>query len=205
MFGVHMVGVPFCPCIVLELDISVEVLQLLPPRNLRCSVGRPLKMLPSGLLLLCLTVASAKAQAATTNEFYSTTFSTLTNPTTSDFTGSQFTYVSYTAQSTIDTSNGTETATGTDSQSTRTTTSQSLTLIGGSSPTSNGTTSSTSSSARATNTVPCNNYPEFCERKYSNITEVCSHNSFFVEPNNAGSNQALAVRDQLDDGVRMRE
>jgi len=53
------------------------------------------------------------------------------------------------------------------------------------------------------NTQPCNSYPEFCNRKYSNITEVCAHNSAFAIPNNAGSNQALGIVDQLNDGVRM--
>lgn len=53
------------------------------------------------------------------------------------------------------------------------------------------------------NTVPCNNYPEFCNRKYSNITEVCAHNSAFAIPNNAGSNQEFGIIDQLNDGVRM--
>ena len=41
----------------------------------------------------------------------------------------------------------------------------------------NSTATSTSSSVQPTNTTPCNNYPEFCSRKYSNITEVSSHNS----------------------------
>lgn len=41
----------------------------------------------------------------------------------------------------------------------------------------NYTASSTSSSAQPTNTTPCNNYPEFCSRQYSNITEVSAHNS----------------------------
>ncbi|KAL8874177.1 MAG: hypothetical protein Q9174_000443 [Haloplaca sp. 1 TL-2023] len=63
--------------------------------------------------------------------------------------------------------------------------------------------SQTSSSAQPTNTQPCNNYPEFCGRKYSNITQVAAHNSPFVVPNNAAANQALNVFDQLNDGVRM--
>ncbi|KAL8972617.1 MAG: hypothetical protein Q9183_000451 [Haloplaca sp. 2 TL-2023] len=67
----------------------------------------------------------------------------------------------------------------------------------------NNTSSRTSSSAQPTNTQPCNNYPEFCNRKYSNITEVAAHNSPFVAPNNAAANQALNVFDQLNDGVRM--
>ncbi|KAL6714984.1 hypothetical protein ACLMJK_007244 [Lecanora helva] len=64
-------------------------------------------------------------------------------------------------------------------------------------------TRTTSSSATPTNTQPCNNYPEFCDRKYSNITYVAAHNSPFVNPNNAASNQELGVIDQLNDGIRM--
>ncbi|KAL2041064.1 hypothetical protein N7G274_006008 [Stereocaulon virgatum] len=61
----------------------------------------------------------------------------------------------------------------------------------------------TSTSATPTNTQACNNYPEFCERSYSNITYVAAHNSPFVAPNNAGANQQLGVIKQLDDGIRM--
>ncbi len=39
------------------------------------------------------------------------------------------------------------------------------------------TATSTSTSVQPTNTTPCNNYPEFCSRQYSNITEVSAHNS----------------------------
>ncbi|KJZ79566.1 hypothetical protein HIM_01035 [Hirsutella minnesotensis 3608] len=52
------------------------------------------------------------------------------------------------------------------------------------------------------NTQPCNNHLEFCSRKYSNITFVAAHNSPFVRPGNSGSNQALPVKTQLDDGIR---
>ncbi|KAL8662458.1 MAG: hypothetical protein Q9202_004701 [Teloschistes flavicans] len=69
--------------------------------------------------------------------------------------------------------------------------------------TGNTTLSLTSSSAQPTNTQPCNNYPELCSRKYSNITQVAAHNSPFVAPNNAAANQALGVFDQLNDGIRM--
>jgi hypothetical protein len=49
----------------------------------------------------------------------------------------------------------------------------------------------------------CNNYKELCRRRYSNITEVCAHNSpFHVSPSLA-SNQAVDVTAQLNDGVRM--
>ena len=41
----------------------------------------------------------------------------------------------------------------------------------------NATTTSTLTSAQPSNTTPCNNYPEFCSRQYSNITEVSAHNS----------------------------
>ncbi|KAH8821178.1 tat pathway signal sequence [Xylogone sp. PMI_703] len=69
--------------------------------------------------------------------------------------------------------------------------------------TSNSTSTSTSSSPLPTNTTPCNNYPAFCDRQYSNITEVSAHNSPFSIPNNAASNQALSVTQQLDDGIRL--
>lgn len=63
--------------------------------------------------------------------------------------------------------------------------------------------SATSSSAQPTNTQACNNYPEFCSRKYSNITYITAHNSPFVNPNNAAANQDYGVIAQLNDGVRM--
>lgn len=69
--------------------------------------------------------------------------------------------------------------------------------------TSNSTASRTSTSAAPTNTQPCNNYPEFCSRSYSNITFVAAHNSPFVNPNNAAANQQLPVLNQLNDGIRM--
>ncbi|KAI0202008.1 PLC-like phosphodiesterase [Astrocystis sublimbata] len=53
-----------------------------------------------------------------------------------------------------------------------------------------------------TNTRACNNYVEFCTRKYSNITEVACHNSPFITPNNIAANQQYDVKQQLDDGVR---
>lgn len=78
--------------------------------------------------------------------------------------------------------------------------------IGGSrTPTISGnmTASATSGSPMPSNTQACNNYPEFCTRKYSNITEICAHNSPFSRKNNFGSNQGLGVTQQLNDGVRM--
>lgn len=75
----------------------------------------------------------------------------------------------------------------------------------GSSTTSGNATSSTSTTADVpapTNTRPCNNYPEFCNRKYSNITEVGAHNSPFVRAGSAAANQQFPVTDQLNDGIR---
>ena len=64
------------------------------------------------------------------------------------------------------------------------------------------TTSAETAEPVPTNTRPCNNYPEFCNRKYSNITVVGCHNSPFVRPGSAAANQQLGVVDQLNDGVR---
>jgi hypothetical protein len=62
--------------------------------------------------------------------------------------------------------------------------------------------SSTKISPVPTNTTPCNNYVEFCDRKYGNITEIAAHNSPFVRKGNSASNQQLDVVTQLNDGVR---
>lgn len=91
------------------------------------------------------------------------------------------------------------------SNSTLSSTSNTLELVGQATSTTNGTatTSATSSSVMPTNTQPCNGYTEFCSRKYSNITQVCAHNSALAKENNAFSNQQIAVAGQLNDGVRM--
>ncbi|KAI5359780.1 putative PLC-like phosphodiesterase, TIM beta/alpha-barrel domain superfamily [Septoria linicola] len=149
---------------------------------------------------------------------FTNSYSTLTRSEipTYTFTGSQYTYLVISGQVTRQSASST-TATGTsnstsvssNSQITRSTESVSLTQIGGNTATptngtSNSTTSSTTSSAAApTNTVPCNGWPEFCTRKYSNVSMITSHNSAFVVPNNAASNQELSVLTQLNDGVRM--
>jgi hypothetical protein len=57
--------------------------------------------------------------------------------------------------------------------------------------------------ARPSNTQSCNNYPEFCNRKYSNITEIAAHNSPFTRQNNAARNQEYPVLQQLNDGTRV--
>ena len=143
-------------------------------------------------------------------------------------TGSQVTYATYTATSTVPSGslsgsiqilsssfaviNG-STLSST-SSSTASSTSQSVTILQGGqgatsataavNSTSNSTArSSTSSSAQPRNTQPCNNYPELCSRKYSNITFITAHNSPFVNPNNAAANQDYGVIAQLNDGIRM--
>lgn len=69
----------------------------------------------------------------------------------------------------------------------------------------NSTSTSTSSSASSTptiNTRPCNGYAEFCNRRYSDITMIGSHNSFFIRRGNIATNQVVPVPSQLDDGIR---
>ncbi|PLN80944.1 PLC-like phosphodiesterase [Aspergillus taichungensis] len=53
------------------------------------------------------------------------------------------------------------------------------------------------------NTQPCNGHPEFCSRRYSNVSIIAAHNSPFVKSGNVAANQALDVESQLDDGIRM--
>jgi hypothetical protein len=71
-------------------------------------------------------------------------------------------------------------------------------------PTGNATASGTTTSThpQATNSQPCNGYVEFCDRRLSNISMVVAHNSPFVVPQNAASNQMLKVETQLNDGIR---
>jgi hypothetical protein len=75
-------------------------------------------------------------------------------------------------------------------------------LTGTTSATKNSTTSATAAPPKPVNTRPCNGYPEFCDRKYSNITVVGAHNSPFVRPGSAAANQQLGVTTQLNDGIR---
>lgn len=105
---------------------------------------------------------------------------------------------------------GVANTTGSTSSTSSSSTSVTL-LVGGQQPSStsndtlssNATASQTSSTTQPTNTTPCNGHPAFCARKFSNITNVAAHNSPFSRPGNAASNQALDVRYQLDDGIRM--
>ncbi|GAB7365603.1 hypothetical protein MBLNU230_g6672t1 [Neophaeotheca triangularis] len=100
--------------------------------------------------------------------------------------------------------NGTASASGSSSMATE---EPLTTIIGGrpeepSSGSLDATASATDSAPEPVNTIPCNNHPEFCDRKYSNITEVTSHNSAFSVSNNAASNQEYPISVQLNDGVR---
>lgn len=58
---------------------------------------------------------------------------------------------------------------------------------------------------KPSNIRSCNGHPEFCQRKFSNISMVVAHNSPFVRLHNAASNQLYPVLSQLNDGVRGRE
>jgi hypothetical protein len=148
------------------------------------------------------TQSSSEASGFTFTNSFSTIKTTIPE---TQFTDSRYTYATDNGQSTV-----TETialssgySTGAPvTQSSQTTQQRNATdIIAGSSHTA----TTTSSAPIASNTVPCNNYPEFCNRKYSNITEVCAHNSAFSIKNNAASNQELGIVDQLNDGVRMSE
>lgn len=179
------------------------------------------------------TTSSHKSSTTTSSKGGSgvfATLSTLSSFSIPAFTGSKYSYASPSSQITLDPSlsissidyrsgsasasasgsgsgsrNATASPTGSSSSSTSSKKQTVTHLVGSAASTSttNGTASSTSSSATPTNTVPCNGYPEFCSRQYSNITQVCAHNSAFSIPNNAASNQVLSVTTQLEDGVRM--
>lgn len=77
------------------------------------------------------------------------------------------------------------------------------TTLGNGTANATATASSSPSASPVQNTRPCNDYPEFCNRKYSNITMVTAHNSPFVRQGNAAANQMYDVTSQLDDGIRM--
>jgi hypothetical protein len=92
--------------------------------------------------------------------------------------------------------------TTTTTRSTTTENKEPLTNIGGANRTVTPSTTR-NAPARPSNTQPCNNYVEFCNRKYSNITEVAAHNSPFTRQNNAARNQEYPVTQQLNDGIRV--
>lgn len=174
--------------------------------------SRPL--LSSALSVLLAVQAIAQVTLTGTNNAESA------SSTGADYaTGSELTYLIHDSTSTrlttttygtvleaSSTASETANSTVTSSSATRTV------LVGGQVTTStvlgNGTAlrnSTATSSALPINTQPCNGHPEFCERKFSNITYVAAHNSPFVREGNAASNQELPVATQLEDGIRMRE
>lgn len=133
----------------------------------------------------------------------------ITYSTTVYLTGTHGTVIGSTAVQVTGTPNANAT---TSANATITSTSDSVTvLIGGQTTLSGNSTANSTHSATPSpsqtpvvNTQPCNGWPEFCDRKYSNITQVAAHNSPFVAQGNVAANQALDVHYQLDDGVRMR-
>ncbi|TVY31555.1 putative secreted protein [Lachnellula subtilissima] len=172
-----------------------------------------------------VSVLTGITEDATPTGDYISYASTITMPSTSAITTSEIVSIITSGSTTRTTTLGsttlfgvgtsiittnTSTATGSD-QSTVTSSSDSQVLLSGLPKTSsmslnsttNATSTSTSSSTLPTNTTPCNNYPEFCSRKYGNITEVSAHNSPFVKTGNAAANQELSVTTQLNDGIRL--
>lgn len=144
--------------------------------------------------------SSSKASGFTFTNSFSTIETTIPE---TQFTDSRYTYATDDGQSTVTgtiTLSSEQSTSASVTQSSHTSQQKNATdIIAGSSHTA----TTTNSAPVASNTVPCNNYPEFCNRKYSNITEVCAHNSAFSIKNNAASNQELSIVDQLNDGVRM--
>jgi hypothetical protein len=171
-------------------------------------------------MLLSVAISLLQAVGATTQVTLTGTAS-ITSAGADYPTGTDLTYATYESissrigsteyntllsETTTTTSNATGTDTGSTSSAARTL------LVGSSASTTlNGTTlrnstaTSTSTSAVPRNTQPCNGHPQFCDRKFSNITYVAAHNSPFIKPGNAASNQDLPVTTQLEDGIRMRE
>lgn len=149
-------------------------------------------------------VTSTGADYATGTDLTYATYESISTRSTSTTYGTLF------SDSTTMTSNATETGTNnTLSSATRTLlvgsgASTTSTTLNGTNPR-NSTATSTSTSATPTNTQPCNGHPEFCNRKFSNITYVAAHNSPFIRAGNAASNQMLPVTTQLEDGIRMRK
>ncbi|KAI0009833.1 PLC-like phosphodiesterase [Xylariaceae sp. FL0662B] len=164
-----------------------------------------------GTISLLAAAAGVLAQTTVSDDRTTATGSTLTISEEKTPTGS---YQSPTTQVTLNTDLGTTTSGGSSMAASNTTktslqssSSETVTFLTGQMPsptTLEGSNMTTSTAARpsVTNTQPCNNYPEFCTRKYSNITEVACHNSPFITPNNLAANQQYDVTMQLNDGVR---
>ncbi|KAI0383186.1 PLC-like phosphodiesterase [Hypomontagnella monticulosa] len=164
-----------------------------------------------GILPLLAVVVGVLGQNTISDDRTTATDSTITLAEATTPTGP---YQSFTSQVTLGTSLGSidngATSMGANNM-TRTTisssTSDPVTFLTGSATSTtalsgNFSSSTTSPTPAVTNTQPCNNYPEFCSRKYSNITHVACHNSPFITPNNLAANQQYDVISQLNDGVR---
>lgn len=169
-------------------------------------------VLTAGVLLTSYAFGQSTTSSASVISTRTAVDSSLLYPSGPYETDSSYSYNALT------TSNGTASITSsvsgsaTGSASTTTTSSSTgsrIILSGGGGSTStrsgNSTASTTSSSAAATNTQPCNGYPEFCSRKFSNVSMVVAHNSPFHIKNNAASNQVNDVTTQLNDGIRGRK
>ncbi|KAI0474437.1 PLC-like phosphodiesterase [Xylaria cf. heliscus] len=159
---------------------------------------------------LFLAIAGTLAQNSISDDRTTQTDSTLTLSEVATPTGL---YQSFTSQSTQETgslatfSDGTSSTFTTNTTDTQTKTSNTVTILTGSAKTtttnlSGNVTTTIAPTPAPTNTQACNNYVEFCTRRYSNITEVACHNSPFITPNNIAANQQYGVTQQLDDGIR---
>ncbi|KAI1443466.1 PLC-like phosphodiesterase [Annulohypoxylon stygium] len=163
------------------------------------------------LSLLAAVAGGVLGQTTLSNDGTTATDSMATSAEATTPTG---TYESFSSQITLGTDLGTTgsiaTSMGTDNVTRSTISSSSsdtVTFLTGSAVTTttlagNFSSSTTSAVPTVTNTQPCNNYAEFCTRKYSNITNVACHNSPFITPNNLAANQQYDVTAQLNDGVR---
>ncbi|KAI1211699.1 PLC-like phosphodiesterase [Annulohypoxylon truncatum] len=161
--------------------------------------------------LLAAVAGGVLGQTSLSNDGTTATDSTVTATEATTPTG---TYESFSTQITLGTELGTTgsiaTSMGTDNVTRSTISSSSsdtVTFLTGSAATTttlagNFSSSTTSAIPTVTNTQPCNDYAEFCTRKYSNITNVACHNSPFITPNNLAANQQYDVTAQLNDGVR---
>ncbi|EXJ96277.1 hypothetical protein A1O1_01403 [Capronia coronata CBS 617.96] len=152
-----------------------------------------------------LATSAVIADYPTSGTSYANDGITITLPTTVD-------YASITDLSSAMGTDNTTAAASTSTSGNSTTSSPSQTLLVGTARTTttlngtatrNATASRTTSSARPSNTAPCNGHPDFCQRKYSNITYIAAHNSPFIRPGNLAANQMLDVEAQLNDGIRM--
>ncbi|KAI1176550.1 PLC-like phosphodiesterase [Nemania sp. FL0916] len=153
-----------------------------------------------------LVTARALAQDSVSDDRTTRTDTTLTLSEAATPTGSYRSVTSQKIQETDDPSSILA-DNSTISAATQTITSKIPTILTGSSKTtttipSSGVTKTFSPTPAPTNTQLCNNYVEFCTRKYSNVTEIACHNSPFITPNNVAANQQYAVNQQLDDGIR---